>query len=106
MFRLRKSNLLTSSSITFVALRSSVSLDVIIVCAVYGRVIQFTIQMVGGSPVPSVFCIFVFLLAQGDCQCSEGHLQPDSAFPVTTQLFLGKNARVAAFSRPHFSHLR
>lgn len=57
--RLRKHNLLTSSSITFMALMSSVYLDVIIVCTMYGRVIQVTIQMVGNSPVASVFCIFM-----------------------------------------------
>lgn len=60
MFRLRKSNLPTSSSITFIALMSSVSLDVVVVCTMYGRVIQVTIQMVGSSPVASGFCIFVF----------------------------------------------
>lgn len=60
MFRLRKSNLLTSSPITVIALMSSVSLDVIIVCTTCGRVIQVTIQMGGSSPVASVFCILVF----------------------------------------------
>lgn len=60
MFRLRKSNLLASSVITFLALMSSVSLDVIIVRTMYGRVIQVMLQMVGSSPVASVFCIFMF----------------------------------------------
>lgn len=53
------------------------------------------IQMVESSPVAVVFCIFCFcffLFARGHCLCSEGHLQPNSAFPVITQLFWGKTA--------------
>lgn len=54
-----------------------------------------------GRKFSSRICIlYFFLFTQGDCQCSEGHLQPNSAFPVITQLFLGKNA---AFSHSHFS---
>lgn len=97
MLWLRKSNLLTSSSIAFIALTLSFWIRGIEVWRMFKRVFQVVIQGRKFSGRICILCFYVFsffffssFFAWGDCQCSEGHLQPNSAVPVITSSFGGR----------------